>query len=316
MNKNVIYLLDCQFDDEWHKRDVAVDKILENKNTLTHDYISSVLQSSWKQDTQEEWSSLTIRRIENYAQSVGADVVKFDNKLLNRMSLPSSFHPYQRAVFLKFQILREFESSMYDRMLFLDLDILILNDQENIFKELSSPGIYMAPDYNPATTLSCKQKLFEFFKIKKDLIPLIDMPREKRNFYNPPQHWFNNQAFYNWGVLVGDKTHVARLNRFIPAPTQWEDFFTKFNLCHNPQDSVYKKYLMEQDCLLYFLDLADLQIQRLPRKWNFEHFSVQPSDEVNFVHMYDKGLIQLFDKPFKMKSFCSLFELYNYKLNE
>ena len=317
MNKNVIYLLDCQFEDEWHEKKYAITNILKKKDDLTEEYVSSVINSGWRQDGQDEWTSVSIPRIESYARTVGAEVVKFDSTLLDSMTMPSSFHPYQRAVFLKFEILRQFEKSNYDRMLFLDLDILILHDKENIFEELPRKGIYMAPDYNPTTTLSCKQKLWEFFKIKKELTPLIDMPRKDRNFYNPPLNWFKNRAFYNWGVFLADKDSIKKLNVHIPKSTQWISFFDKFNLSHNPRDSRFNQYIMEQDCLLYFIHQSPLSIKPLGRKWNFEHFCVRPNDDVNFVHMYDKMLISfLFDKPWKLEAICAIKEKYKVHLNE
>ena len=173
MNKNVIYILDCQFEDEWHKKEYAVKNITANKENLEDSYIKEIIDSGWPQDNQEEWTSVSIPRIQRYAEIHNADFYCFDSSWLEKMEMPETFFQYQRAVFLKYLILKEFEKSPYERMLFLDLDILIRDFEENIFEELGPEGIFMAPDWNAGNLHACKEKLSKYLNFQRDLQPLI-----------------------------------------------------------------------------------------------------------------------------------------------
>jgi hypothetical protein len=124
--------------------------------------------------------------IEEYAKKVNADIAVFDTEIFNNSLLP---HPN----FLIFEILKHFNTTEYERMMYIDMDIRILPHSPNIFEEFK--GFAMAEDH------------------KADLWRR-DAMNDFLNYYFPGlvcKHYFNG------GVMIADHDSVRKLLNVIPA---------------------------------------------------------------------------------------------------
>ena len=59
----------------------------------------------WLDTDIEQWSVITLERMQLYADKVGADLVVVDESSIKQMELPDSFNTFQIVNMLKFYIL-------------------------------------------------------------------------------------------------------------------------------------------------------------------------------------------------------------------
>ena len=85
-------------------------------------------------DGPPDYAEYCMPSIENYAKKTNSDLIVMDNSNL----LPE----YPNNHFLLYECYKDFVNSDYDRMLFLDVDILINPDTPNVFEEFPE-GMWM-----------------------------------------------------------------------------------------------------------------------------------------------------------------------------
>jgi hypothetical protein len=222
----------------------------------------------------DEWSALPLKRMKLYAKRVRADLVVVDESKIREMNIPSTLNTFQAVNMLKFYILDNFSRSEYERMLFLDLDILIRTGAENIFDEVECKGIHMTINKNESDDRTYK-KLMENHYFERRPVPQL--------VYESP--------VYNGGIIYADKPTIERFCKKIPKLKDWTKFFESYNLASNPLFS--GDQMNEQHLISLFLAKHHFEVNILDIKWNVMGkrfygpwaFLWQKPDS-NFVHYF------------------------------
>lgn len=201
----------------------------------------------------------SLETIKYYAKKIGADLIIQTKK---RISNPQ-YVPHMERFNLK-EVLKK-----YDRVLYLDNDILITKDAPDIFKRYPDPNsVYM---YNQARIKSYDKPLS---KIKEILHQELDF------WYRTGEHL----SYFNSGVIL-----VSRANR---------NFFTL--------GADYFNYVYEQGYLNYILMKNKVKISELDHKFN--HLIKMLKDKNGYFLHYITGLdnrerilVKDFEKLFKKR---------------
>jgi len=167
---------------------------------------------------QNFWMDKTLSRMQEHAEQINADLRVLTEEDASNIDLPLQFTHYQIACFLKLIGFNEFCNSLYDNMFYVDLDVWVNNLDYNIFSHCEAPGVYLQKGGNKAMVQKNRILLREKFKL-----PLLDGVN-----YN-----------YCWGSFLIDRDTAKLLNRYLPRPNEWTEFFTKYNLINN--DKIYVK---------------------------------------------------------------------------
>ena len=174
-----------------------------------------------------EYSEHTIPLIYKYAKKVSADVIMFDDKKFKQTNYPSSN-------FMAFDTWKHFQSSHYEKMMYIDIDIRILDNAPNIFDHVDKFG--MAEDWKSDSWR--KEALQEWF-----------------NLYFAGTICKN---YFNGGVLVSDKDSIKKLNNLVP-----EDIVGFWR--NNPDGILHSQ---NQGMINYFIAKSGIDYQVLEPKWN------------------------------------------------
>lgn len=195
--------------------------------------------------------------IEKYAQRVNADIRIFNNNDFIKTNYPS-------PNFLLFDILKEFYDSDYEQMMYMDIDIRIMDNATNIFEAVDTFG--MVQDH--------KAELWR----RKAMQEWLDK-------HHPG---LNCNHYFNGGVIVSDKNSIKQLLEVVPSNLLefWETTKDKFPHGFN------------QNILNYCIIKSKLQYTVLPDKWNKVCRSATSEDY--FIHyVANKNQIQTDKDKFK-----------------
>ena len=209
-----------------------------------------------------EWERLPLERFQYYAEKVSADFVQINEDPIPLLSLPVALTPYQACNMLKFYLFNQFINSDYDRMLYLDLDILIKKEARNIFEQVECKGIHMTVSENEAQETSQKYWLKNHFNLDC------------------------SSRLYNGGIIYADKNSIKKFYRNVPQLGEWLDFYKKYNLEQNlisPDGGE----INEQNLLAFFFHKQHTLVHELPLNWNKPALYQDKDDD--FIHYYGPG---------------------------
>tara|TARA_B100000029_G_C17518535_1_gene938975 strand:- start:575 stop:1405 length:831 start_codon:yes stop_codon:yes gene_type:complete len=229
----------------------------------------------WLESDIDEWSIITLNRMQLYADRVGADLVVIDESKIREMKVPDSFNTFQIVNMLKFYILDTFSKSEYENMLFLDLDILVRRDAENIFETVPLTGFHMTVNKNDSDTKTYKELIHKHY-FEHGRVP----PRVFKSLV------------YNGGIIYADNESVQKFCKKIPSLFEWDEFFKSHNLRSNPFFDGVK--MNEQHLISMFLSLNHFKVKILDTKWNVGLFYQDPSS--NFVHYFGPAGKEILNK--------------------
>ena len=230
----------------------------------------------WPAYAIDKWSGLTLERMRLYAKRVGADLVVIDESKLKEIKLPKKLGAFQQVNMLKFYALDSFSRSKYERMLFLDLDILIKKEAENIFNVVSCDGIHMTVNKNESDDRTYKELIQNYYFKDKEV----------------PTRVFNSPV-YNGGVIYANRASVIRFCEKIPELEGWVEFFESHGLASNPP--FHGAWMNEQHLISMFLSLHNFHVSLLDEfKWNIGSDYERPYS--NFVHYFGPAKDLLIDK--------------------
>ena len=199
----------------------------------------------------------TFPLIQKYAQKINADIRIFDDSDFRKTNYPS-------PNFLLFDIFNEFVNSKYDQMMYMDIDIRIMDNATNIFDEVNSFG--MVQDH------------------KADLWRR-EVMNEWLNIHHPGmvcKHYFNG------GVIVSNKKSIKKILSVLPnnVLSFWETTKDKFPHGFN------------QNILNYCIIKSNIEYNELSDKWNKVCRSAGAEDF--FIHyVANKHQIQTDNDKFK-----------------
>jgi len=178
------------------------------------------------------WELAPLYAFKAYAEKVQADLVVIDEDSIPALSLPSTLNFFQCACMLKFSIFDHFVKSEYEKMILLDLDILVRAEARDVFKE-ECHGIHMMPQPKKSQREAFKYFLKQNFKFKGD------MPE-----------------YYNGAMIYANKKAITDFYNKVPKLGEWFGFYKKYNLHKNPvtsfvnEDNLHEEW--NEQCLLSF----------------------------------------------------------------
>ena len=221
-----------------------------------------------------EWQRLPLERFQQYADKVGADFIQITEDSIPLLCLPTTLTAYQKCNMLKFYLLNHFISSDYERMIYLDLDILINREARNIFDQVECKGIHMAVSGDK------KQDASQQYWFK---------------------HHFNvdhSTHLYNGGVIYANKKSIKEYYQNVPQLGEWIDFYKKYNLEQNlTSPGGYR--ICEQNLLALFFHEQSTPVHELPQNWNRPAFDQREGDD--FVHYFGVGGKYILDTLYDIK---------------
>lgn len=288
MNKNVIYTIDCTYNDEWHRKEIAKQKLLKDRGSMTDEHINSIFEWPWFSDDQEIWSKTTKYYLKKYAEKINADLIILNTEHSKRLNLPDCWTNYQRSNLLKFYALKEFEKSNYEKFLCLDLDILVTLGSPSIFDTYGN-GFFMYPDNYPRSRINSPKKLKKHFNLDvafKNPRDLSELKSEAEKEYQ-----FANETLYNGGVILCDKNTAINLCKAIPNNQGWLNFLKNNNLENNP-DFGEGDNINDQDFIQLFLRRRKIKAKQIGIEWN-SPIDLPPdfrtdlnASRYNFIHLF------------------------------
>jgi len=179
--------------------------------------------------------------LEKYAAKVNADIRIFNDDDFAKTNYPS-------PNFLIFDIFNEFVDSKYEQMMYIDVDIRILDQATDIFKEVEKFG--MVQDHK------------------------ADMWRREAMQTWLDKHYAGMQInhYFNGGVIVSDKQSIKDILKTVPDDilSFWKSTKDTFNDGFN------------QNILNYCIIKSNIEYQELPDKWN--KVCRKAGEEDYFIH--------------------------------
>lgn len=285
MNKNVIYTIDCVFEDEWHRKKIAKEKLLKDRKNMSDEHVSSMFDWPWFSDEHETWSHITKHQIKKYCEKVNADLVVLNSQDAFTLDLPDTWTVYQRANLLKFHALIEFSKSKYEKFLCLDLDILIDQSAPSIFDEYKD-GFRMYADGNPTFQKTEPIKLKKHFNIDSKFLPLKEVAEATQE---NKLKYFQENTLYNGGVIFCDISTAKKFCSVVPQNNEWKSFLTKHKLESNPFFEGLDQ-INDQDFIQVFLRWSKINPMPLNASWNSgllprrDLFTQEPAAQY-FIHL-------------------------------
>ena len=232
---SIIYLLD-----NYDVRFKTLGEITNVKNVI---YLINVGQLGYTEHT--------IPLIKKYSEKVDADIIEFGDKEFIDSGYPS-------PNFLIFDIWKHFEDSKYDKMMYIDVDIRILDHSPNIFDEVKNFG--MVEDWK--APLWRKEELQKWFD----------------------KYWSGLECkhYFNGGLQVISKDSIKILNELVPS-----DIIEYWN--RYPDGKLRSQ---NQGLINKFLAMSGIDYQALDDKWN-KCCRNKPSEKDYFIHyVANKSQIQ------------------------
>jgi len=136
------------------------------------------------------WSRITLRQLKRYADKTNSDLIVIDYE--TEAILPDWLDPFQRIQWLKFDIVKHFIESNYEKMLYVDLDVYIRTNASNIFEECDLSKFNIGLDGAPH-----------------------HMPRIRK--------FVDTDICHNCGVICGDRNVLELFHKHVPDKNEWCD---------------------------------------------------------------------------------------------
>ncbi len=191
----------------------------------------------------QDIARVTYPTLRSYARRIGADFVPFETRR----------QPAERVVFEKLQI-RDLLLGSYDRVLWLDSDIIVRSDAESLF-DLVPQGTFGAWDEAPSSFLFdeiSRRQHNDYAKILRDTCACLRLPETAWD-----GKWFCT------GVFVVDRTHLQLLQEPSQYPPGW---------------------LGEQNYLNAMVQVLKLPVTVLESDYHLMFMSKKPRLEAYIVH--------------------------------
>ena len=121
------------------------------KNVL---FISVIDNNDEYSQKMKKWSQYTIPKIKNYCKHHQIDLHILTNKHLNKIKFTDLYedHSFFKSLFLSIYAIRRFSHKKmfnhYEKMCFMDIDIDVVKNNENIFDIVNDDGIYAMREYD------------------------------------------------------------------------------------------------------------------------------------------------------------------------
>ena len=210
-----------------------------------------------KYDSEEDHDAVfeyTFPFIESYADRHKADLKVIRPKLRGNgkwFGYHTLIHPY----FSKLEAVIDFNNSSYEKMLYLDYDIFINNDEHNIF-ELVNDGFAAAEVHEPKLNKLYNRWYLSNFN-SRNQIPII-----------------------NGGLLLfAGKENTLLLHDMLESELKR---FTSEHSYHLRRIGCQPIGIHDQPVFTYFIEKSKMNFTLLPSKWNKRYYNASKSDY--FVH--------------------------------
>ena len=213
----------------------------------------------------EKWSSFTIPKIKAYCKKYNIDLVILGNKHLDKMKMPpifeNRFH-WHKSVLICIYAIKYFASSKkfnkYDKMCFMDIDIDIVRDDENIFDSVKEDVLYGMIEYDSYMISTLEMHLKLYFDTEYD----------------------KSMTLINTGVFIMKKEIAHNIAKYLPTNKGWSTFLDK--------NTDFGKVLYDADILTYAMHLSKTKVINIDEKWNCYYKGKTKKDF--FIHyMGDEG---------------------------
>ena len=200
---------------------LSIDIVLEDRKKFSYSEISDP----------KLISHYTLPRMKAYADKVGAEFLVIKDLM-----------GYDDPCFVKFEIGKLLEK--YDRVLFLDCDVMVDIDTPNLFDTVPEDklGVYMESD-DVSERLEQTEHIWNFNKLEND----------------------GCKQMFNAGVMLLSQCHKDII-RPLPEHVTAKDLF-RF------REQIWFNYIFR-----------DVDMHRLDHRWNHMDLSQQPEDGVYFRH--------------------------------
>ena len=230
------------------------------KNVL---FISVIDNENEYSQKMKKWSQYTIPKIKNYCKHHQIDLHILTNKHLDKIEITDLYqhHPFFKSLFLSIYAIRRFSKKKmfrcYEKMCFMDIDIDVVNNDENIFDIVNDDGIYAMGEYDSFMFENMKKYIKAYFNVD----------------YEDSMHYLNT------GVFCMNRKTAKKISKYIPKNKDWKDF-----LGNSVEGLMY-----DQDLLTYLLHLSKTKLNKIDEdRWNC-YFKGR-TDKSHFLHfMGDEG---------------------------
>lgn len=239
---------------------------MTNKNVM---FIGKLNNNNNYSLEMEKWSYYTIYKIENYCKKHNIDLVILKNDDINKIIMPPIFknrYPWFRSTMISVYAIKLFSTDKkyqkYNNMCYMDIDIDIVKDDENLFDCVNKNAFYslLVKDNNPIAVFNNILKLY------------FDLE------YN------NSMNYINSGVFCMRKEIAHNIGKYLPNNDEWTSFLKR--------NKDYSKVLADQEVISYAIHLSNTKVIELNEKWN--RYYKQKTNNDAFIHyMGKKGKIQL-----------------------
>lgn len=212
-------------------------------------------ENTWRY---KEWSShdnfinICIPTIKSYAKKYNCDFKIFNHKHMKNI--------YPSPHFINYSIFEDFEKSNYDKMMYIDSDIIINKHSPNIFEKLNKEGIYMRESHDFL-------KMNEWFK---------ESYNEKFDIFF--------KKYWNSGVILSDKKTIANFNKHVNDKQKLDN-----------KAFIKGPWGGEMASINYFLCKSNIvpnilnPIWNFTRDWKLKLAKVSSLDKIYFIHYAGKN---------------------------
>jgi len=216
----------------------------------------------WFKAPNNTWEIVPLKSMKEFAYRVKADLIVINEDSIPSLCLPATFTPYQCSNMLKFYVLDHFTNSNYEKMLFLDLDIIVDKKARNVFEECERKGIYMVTqDWKPHI------EAFQFF-LKNYFDESVTIP------------------LYCGASIFADKHSISSFYEKVPKLGEWFDFLKKYNLHKNPKADNGIEF-NEQNLIGLFLYQQNIEVHNLHEIFKtgyFKHLNTPLNEGADIIH--------------------------------
>ena len=229
---------------------------MSNKNVM---FIAKINNNDDWSKKMEKWSLYTIPKIENYCKKHNIDLVILDNDDLNQMKMPAIFqdrYHWHKNTLISIYAIKQFSTDKkylnYDNMCYMDIDIDIVKDDENLFDYVNENAFYSLIIKNAGLIDRCNKYLKLYFDFEhNDLITHIQS-----------------------GVFCMKKEIAHNLSKYLPAEDEWISFLSR--------NKDYNAVIMDQEIFPYALHISNTKVTELNKKWNCFYKGKTENDA--FIH--------------------------------
>ena len=230
----------------------------------------------WSGCPKDTWEVAPLESMKKFADRVKADLVVVNEDSIPTLCLPATFTPYQCSNMLKFYVFDHFVNSDYEKMLFLDLDIVVNENARNIFEEFECKGIHMmTQNWTPQI------KAFQFF--------LLNHFNLNKKIINPEAGEAENEnetiPLYSGCSIIANKHSICDFYQKVPKLGEWFDFFRKYDLHKNPKSPDDVEF-NEQNLISLFFHQQGVRVHRFFENWlrHFQPYKPLEHKDADAVH--------------------------------